>query len=459
MQKIELKKFSEYFEDYSELRQQENINENISCLNGDVINNSSTKSSGISVRVNNKGNWGFAATSQSDDESVKKAIQKAQNYSNILKSKRDLAEELKHGSNADCRNVYTSQNEAKTNREVIAVIKDVDNYIAKKYPNLKSRYVGYNLFSTEKNILTTTESFSEYLSPKTQFVISMTMEKDGELFELYDVISLRGFFQDVITKPEIIYPKTDLLYNKLMDKTDYVYAEAGLKEVILDKSLVGILAHEAIGHTVEADNVLSGSIAADYYQKQVASYLVNITDFAHTAFGKTCDIPIYVDDEGTVAKDTVVIENGILKNFMHSKQTATAMEMENTGHARAYDYFDEPLVRMRNTAILPGSDKLDEMISSVKDGYYLIKSSNGQADTTSEFMFGVTLGYEIKNGKIGKAIKDTTISGVAFDMLKTVSMVSDEMEWESAGMCGKKQWIPVSMGGPSLKCKINIGGK
>jgi TldD protein len=74
-------------------------------------------------------------------------------------------------------------------------------------------------------------------------------------------------------------------------------------------------------------------------------------------------------------------------------------------------------------------------------------------------MFGVVMGYEIKNGKLGKALKNTTISGIAFDMLKTVTMVSDEMSWSCAGMCGKKQAIPVGMGGPAVKCRINIGGK
>lgn len=114
---------------------------------------------------------------------------------------------------------------------------------------------------------------------------------------------------------------------------------------------------------------------------------------------------------------------------------------------------------MRNTAILPGKSSLDEMIASIDDGYYLMNSGNGQADSTSEFTFGVTMGYEIKNGKLGKAIRDTTVSGVAFDMLKTVSMISKDMSWSCAGMCGKKQPIPVGMGGPAIKCKINIGGK
>jgi len=84
---------------------------------------------------------------------------------------------------------------------------------------------------------------------------------------------------------------------------------------------------------------------------------------------------------------------------------------------------------------------------------------NGQADATSEFMFGVPMGYEIKNGKLGRAIKNTTVSGVAFNVLKTVTMISDEFTWVCGGMCGKKQPIPVGMGGPSIKCKINIGGK
>jgi TldD protein len=70
----------------------------------------------------------------------------------------------------------------------------------------------------------------------------------------------------------------------------------------------------------------------------------------------------------------------------------------------------------------------------------------------------VTLGYEIRGGRLGRAITDTTISGVAFDMLKSVTMVSDEMRWSCAGMCGKKQIIPVGMGGPSIKCRIHVGG-
>ena len=144
---------------------------------------------------------------------------------------------------------------------------------------------------------------------------------------------------------------------------------------------------------------------------------------------------------------------------MHNKDSARHFKSDPTGNARAFEFSDEPLIRMRNTAFVPGNYTLKEMISSIDDGYYLVKTGNGQADSTSEFMFAITMGYEIKNGKLGRAIKDTTVSGVAFDVLRTVDMISSDMSWSSAGMCGKKQWIPVGMGWPAIKCKVNIGGR
>ena len=168
---------------------------------------------------------------------------------------------------------------------------------------------------------------------------------------------------------------------------------------------------------------------------------------------------VYLYDEGVRSVDVTIIENGILTGFMHNKETATHFNTSVTGNARAYQYHDEPLVRMRNTAILPGTSKLDDMITSIDNGYYLMNWTNGQADSTSEFMFGVQMGYEIKDGKLGRAVSDTTISGIAFELLKDVSMLSDEMVWNCSGMCGKKQPLPVGMGGPAVKTKVFIGGQ
>ena len=268
-----------------------------------------------------------------------------------------------------------------------------------------------------------------------------------------------GQLEDKFTEPSNIYADIDSMVEKLKQKADGAHADAGLKDVILDADLAGILAHEAIGHTTEADLVMCGAVAGDYIGKSVASPLVTLIDYANTYNSKTCPVPVYVDDEGTKSEDVVIIENGVLKKFMHNKDSARHFEADPTGNARAYEFSDEPLIRMRNTAFVPGRHSLDEMIASIDDGYYLVKTGNGQADSTSEFTFAITMGYKIKNGTLGRGIKDTTISGVAFDVLKTVDMISSDMVWSSGGMCGKKQWIPVGMGGPAIKCKVNIGGR
>ena len=114
---------------------------------------------------------------------------------------------------------------------------------------------------------------------------------------------------------------------------------------------------------------------------------------------------------------------------------------------------------MRNTAILRGTDRYEAMIEGVDDGYLLLKTGNGQADATTEFMFAVTLGYEIRGGRIGRAIRDTTLSGSALALLASVDAVSDTVHWSSAGYCGKKQTMVVSMGGPAIRARAHLGGE
>ncbi|NLC32779.1 MAG: TldD/PmbA family protein, partial [Clostridiales bacterium] len=302
--------------------------------------------------------------------------------------------------------------------------------------------------------------FNHSLHPRSYVYVFLTAKgRDGSPVEIFETVGGFGSFDQHFNDPSLMHAKIDKLYEQVMHKAEGVYADAGTKTVILAGELAGMLAHEAVGHTVEADLVLGGSVAGPMLNKQVASPLITMTDFAHTAFGQAAPLPVYIDDEGTKAQDAVLIKDGTLVGFMHNRQSAQHFQMQPQGNARAWMFSDGPLIRMRNTAVHPGHDKLSDMIASVEDGYYLIKTGNGQADTTGEFMFGITMGYEIKKGKIAKPILDTTISGIAFDMLKSVEMVSDEVSWSSSGFCGKKQPMPVGLGGPALKCSVTIGGR
>ena len=129
-------------------------------------------------------------------------------------------------------------------------------------------------------------------------------------------------------------------------------------------------------------------------------------------------------------------------------------------NARAWLYSDEPLIRMRNTYIEPGAQSLDDIIASTEQGYLIMGAGSGQADATGEFMFGCDYAVEIVGGKLGRKFKEVTISGIAFDVLKTVDAVSSEFKWDlGSGYCGKWQPAKVDAGGPFLRCQLTLGGR
>ena len=453
-----LRDFRNYFSNYTELRLQENHSIDISLLNGNIVANGRDTQKGMSARVYHKGGWGFASTVKLEDERVRDILSKANTNAIFLSSKNQDGKHTLPTRPSSTNNDFTTSKNRYSQKELIEFVKELDGYI-QKFPNISARMLRLSCLDMRKSVVTSDDSCFFSMVPRTHIICSLSTEKNGDKTDLRVVQGGLGQFEDVFQKPSDCFSKFDDLYDELMKKADGVLPDAGFHQVILHSDLAGILAHEAIGHTTEADLVLAGSVAANFLDAQVASPLVTLVDFAHSALGKTCPVPVYTDDEGSCAKDVVLIEKGILKGYMHNKQSALEMNCTPTGNARAWGFDDEPLIRMRNTAILPGTSKIEEMIASVDNGYYLKSPANGQADSTSEFMFAVTMGYEIKNGKLGRAIKDTTISGVAFDMLKTVSMISNDMHWDGSGYCGKGQLMTVGMGGPAIKCKVNLGGK
>ena len=448
------------FKDYTELRAQINSTKQVSLLAGNMVANAQSSVGGVSARVYKGGTFGFASGAEYSDESVKNVLSAATNNAvfmdkHVQKGMPALPQAVS-GKYALEGNFDADVPQSL----LIDFAKALDSAITEKYKKLSSRTVVANCLDIEKLLVVSDGADSHSFQPRSIVYVFMTADTDeGIPVEFFQPFGGFGHFSDLFPDPSLLIEELDKLYESLMRKREGVYASAGLRKCVLHPALAGILAHEAVGHTVEADIVLGGSVAAHNLGKQVASELVTMVDFAHTALGNPCPLPVLVDDEGVIAEDVSLIENGILKNFMHSRETARHFGVKPQGNARGFLFSDEPLIRMRNTAILPGTSKLDDMIASIDDGYYLVKTGNGQADTTGEFMFSIGLGYEIKNGKLGNAIRETTISGIAFEMLKTVDMVSDDMYWECNGFCGKKQPMTVGMGGPAIRCDVNISGK
>ena len=444
---------------HTELRAQLSRTRRVVMVGGNLTANRRQDISGVSARVYKNGTYGLSSMAELSEEAASAVLRAASENADFM----DAHAGAGTGPLPQLpdEKVLTAEEIENADQKVyIDYLRELDAYIAAHYPHLTNRTLVAHEDSMEKLLVTSDGADAHTIIPRSYVYLILDAEtKDGVPVELFAAPGGSGTFGQNFREIADVLPALDRVYGNLMKKREGIYADAGEKTVILGGMMTGMLAHEAVGHTVEGDIVMAGSVAAHRLGQRVASDLVSMTDFAHTAFGAPAPLPVFADDEGVKAVDVPLIENGILKGYMNSRSTARHFGMEPCGNARGYIFSDEPLVRMRNTAVHPGKDKLEDMIASVDDGYYLIDSTNGEADVTGEFMFGVSMGYEIKNGKLGRALLDTTVSGIAFDMLKTVDMVGDEIIWSSSGFCGKKQPMPVGMGGPALRCRITIGGR
>jgi TldD protein len=157
-----------------------------------------------------------------------------------------------------------------------------------------------------------------------------------------------------------------------------------------------------------------------------------------------------------------LIENGVLKGYLFDKLNARLMGEQSTGNARRESYAHIPMPRMTNTYMLNGKDNLEDMIESVDNGIYAVNFDGGQVDITSgKFVFSANEAYLIKNGKIDVPIKGATLIGSGDEVLKSISMVANDLKLDSGvGVCGKDgQTVPVGVGQPSLKIEsLTVGG-
>ncbi|MEM3615490.1 MAG: TldD/PmbA family protein [Candidatus Methanomethylicia archaeon] len=230
--------------------------------------------------------------------------------------------------------------------------------------------------------------------------------------------------------------------------------KGGYFPVVMERDIVGLLAHEAVGHTAEADLVYAGSYLANKIGLKIVSPLVTLVDDGRLERGFGT---MMYDDEGTETQKTIIIDKGFCSGYLHCRETAYEMGFEPTGNARAWTFEYDPLIRMRNTYIEPGDHSFEELIEGVDHGYLLIGGRGGQADSTGEFMFGVQEVVEIKNGRLCEHYRGVTISGNAFDVLGNVDAIGKDFILRR-GLCGKEQPNYVGMGGASIRTKVIVGG-
>jgi TldD protein len=232
---------------------------------------------------------------------------------------------------------------------------------------------------------------------------------------------------------------------------------AGRMPVILAGEAGGTMVHEACGHGLEADSVQKDySIYRDRLGAAVASPLVTLVDDATLkgAFGS-----YGVDDEGTPAERSVLVENGVLKCYLTDILSAKKGDLPLTGNGRRESYSHVPIPRMSNTFILPGKCSFSEIVDQVRHGLLVKRMGGGEVNPTSgDFVFHVAEGYLIEDGSLSP-VRGAILAGNGPQALKDVLAVGDDLHFEP-GICGKLgQGVPVTDGQPTLLIKeLTVGG-
>jgi len=341
----------------------------------------------------------------------------------------------------------------------LEILNNVNEYLRSKDTNVKQVT---SSFSGEHKSIEIIRSGGESLTdfrPLVRFNVSVMVEKNGRKETgVYGIGGRQSY--DSYLNSDNWKNVCDEAYRIASVNLDSKPAPAGEMKVVLGPGWPAILIHEAIGHGLEGDfNRKKTSAFHDLMGQKVASKGVTIVDDGTLDKRRGS---LTIDDEGTPTEKTILIENGILKNFMQDRLNARLMNTRSTGSGRRESYKHIVLPRMRNTMMLNGNNTQDEMIKSVDKGIFAVSFGGGQVDITSgKFVFNCTEAYEIINGKIGSPIKGATLIGDGPSILKEVSMVGNDMMLDPGiGTCGKAgQGVPVGVAQPSILInKMTVGG-
>ena len=291
---------------------------------------------------------------------------------------------------------------------------------------------------------------------RTRFVVSCVASGDTGLqtgsesvartvgFELFDEVSVEEL--------------AHLAANRALSKLSARPAPSGELPVVLAGGSGGILFHEACGHGLEADHIVKdASVYTGMVGQQVASPLVTLVDdgTVSTEWGTFA-----VDDEGRPAQRNVLIENGVLTDYLWDYLRARKEGRLSSGNGRRQTYQHLPMVRMTNTFLLPGTEDADEIVAQTPKGVYVAKLGGGQVNTTTgDFVFGTTEAYLIEGGKITEPLRDANLIGNGPEILKRIDAVATDFAM-TPGTCGKDgQSVPVGCGQATMRLTgVTIGG-
>ena len=341
----------------------------------------------------------------------------------------------------------------------VDLLRQIDSYARSRDPRVSEVIV--SLAATHETILiaATDGTFAADIRPLVRLNINVIAEQGGRREQGSDGgggrFSYRRLIENVTWQQ-----MADEAVRQALVNLEASPAPAGTMPVVLGPGWPGVLLHEAVGHGLEGDFNRKGTSAfSGRMGEKVASESVTVVDDGTIEQRRGS---LTIDDEGTLTEATVLIENGVLTNYMQDKLNARLMNMAPTGNGRRESFAHLPMPRMTNTFMLPGEYEADEIIASVDKGLYAVNFAGGQVDITSgRFVFSASEAYLIENGKITRPVKGATLIGNGPDVMTRVSMVGNDLKLDAGiGVCGKDgQSVPVGVGQPTLRIdSLTVGG-
>ena len=443
--------------DDGELFLEYNESESISFDDGIVKNSNYNIAKGFGLRSVLGDRTAYAHSNDITERALEKAADTVKSVKKGYSGEVNLSENPKNTN----KFLYTNNNPTKDlpYNDKVKLMGDIDLYLRKKDPSVKQ--VSVSLTGNWQNIQIIRSGGMQKtdIRPLTRLNISVVVEKNGRMESGSYGTGGRMVYSSFINE-ESWQKHADEALRQALVQLESSPAPAGKMPVVLGGGWPGILLHEAIGHGLEGDfNRKKTSAFSGLIGQRVAAKGVTVVDDG-TINDRRGSITI--DDEGTPSENTVLIEDGILKGYMHDRMSARLMGLKATGNGRRESFAHQPMPRMTNTYMLAGDKDPSEIIASVEKGLYAVNFGGGQVDITSgKFVFSASEAYMIENGKVTRPVKGATLIGNGPDVLTKVSMVGNDMQMDPGiGTCGKAgQGVPVGVGQPTLKVdELTVGG-
>jgi len=413
---------------------------------------SRTRSSGGNIRALVRGSWGFASFNRLDGlrDKVTLAVEEAR-----LASR----EPFKLFPTEPVVGTVMSQLKKDATAIPLATKKELlDGYndIMLSSPKIQSTRINYRDVGRQRIFANSEGSYIE--QAKTDLALRLTAVacEGNEVQQAGLSLGSNGDFAAV----EGLHEQAREIARRATALLSAPQVKGGEYTVILDPVLAGVFAHEAFGHLSESDFV--------YQNDNLRQIMVLGKKFGDKHLNIVDDPTIpnlrgsyKYDDEGTQARKTYLIREGVLEGRLHSRETAARMGEIATGNARAINYLFPPIVRMSNTFIEPGSTSFKEMLGDTEEGVY-VKDWYGGTTSLEMFTFSAGEAYMIRQGRLAELLRPVVLTGNVFTTLQNIDAIGNDLEMNQGGGCGKggQYPLPVSNGSPHIRIRhCVVGGR